>query len=51
MCDTTSSDKTNSSNSVIHPLASIGNNRNEECETAEEAVTSDSEEYLSESLR
>lgn len=30
---------------LVHPLL------NEECETAEEAVTTDSEEYLSEPLR
>ncbi|KAF2902832.1 hypothetical protein ILUMI_03349 [Ignelater luminosus] len=34
---------------IIHPL--LNNNKNEECETAEEAVTTDSEEYLSEPLR
>lgn len=34
---------------VVHPL--INANGLEECETAEEAVTTDSEEYLSEPLR
>lgn len=34
---------------LVHPL--VNNNDVGECETAEEAVTTDSEEYLSESLR
>lgn len=34
---------------VIHPL--INNDSTEDCETAEEAVTTDSEDYLSEPLR
>lgn len=33
---------------VVHPLI---NNDTEDCETAEEAVTTDSEDYLSEPLR
>lgn len=34
---------------VVHPL--LNANSLEDCETAEEAVTTDSEEYLSEPLR
>lgn len=34
---------------VVHPL--LGANGVDDCETAEEAVTTDSEEYLSEPLR
>lgn len=34
---------------VVHPL--INNDDPEDCETAEEAVTTDSEDYLSEPLR
>lgn len=49
MCDSSSSDKSEHlNNSVIHPS---NNDKAEECETAEEAIISDSEEYLSESLR
>lgn len=34
---------------MIHPL--LNNNKIEECETAEEAGTTDSDEYLTEPLR
>ncbi|KAJ8950651.1 hypothetical protein NQ318_010851 [Aromia moschata] len=35
----------------VHPLLTNNNNEASECEAAEEAITSDSEEYLSEPLR
>lgn len=52
MCDNNTSDILESSTinkTVIHPL--IPNNLNGELEAAQEAATTDSEEYLSESLR
>jgi hypothetical protein len=35
---------------IVHPLKT-NNNEISECETAEEAITTDSEDYLSEPLR
>ncbi|CAH1959710.1 unnamed protein product [Acanthoscelides obtectus] len=47
MCDTTNNNAISST--AVHPL--IPKERNGECESAEEVVTSDTEDYLAESLR